>query len=168
MKKILTSVALATMVSGSVFAACSAAIDMNTNKIENLVMSESGYNTLTGNAGDNDAATKAYVDAAAGKTYLTLSEEQVNADLITAVSNCAKMVEDGSSIGTDVVKIWRLPTINELMYAGIGNTTSKNLWTVTMSGYNGTDNRGNLYLNLANLRAAATNENASYAYRCVK
>jgi hypothetical protein len=66
MKKILTSVALATMVSGSVFAACSAAIDMNTNKIENLVMSESGYNTLTGNAGDNDAATKAYVDAVAG------------------------------------------------------------------------------------------------------
>jgi hypothetical protein len=60
MKKQLTAVALATMVSGSVFAVCSANIDMGGKDIVNI-----GADNVTA----SDLATKEYVDAADKPSY---------------------------------------------------------------------------------------------------
>jgi hypothetical protein len=86
MKKQLTAVALATMVSGSVFAVCSANIDMGGKDIVNIG---------TENVASSDLATKEYVDAADKPSYC---DSMVLVDFSDATAaNVAQLCSDHDS-----------------------------------------------------------------------
>ncbi len=82
-----------------------------------------------------NATTKAYVGvsvAGGGSDDVsTLSAQQGAVAHETAVKNCAKMVADGSSIGTTYLNIWRLPSVEELERLGVKHTSPAYLWTST-------------------------------------
>jgi hypothetical protein len=124
MKKQLTAVALATMVSSSVFAACSANINMGGKNILNV----------GGTGEDYSVATKADLYAGSRLAASSISNDTVSG-LGAAARYCASLDDDGSST-TSGDGNWRLPAnLAEASVAITGDTadsdiTSTNyIWT---------------------------------------
>jgi hypothetical protein len=111
MKKQLTAVALATMVSSSVFAACSANINMGGKNILNV----------GGTGEDYSVATKADLYAGSRLEASSISDTTV-AGLGAAARYCASLADDGNA--TDGGGNWRLPAnLAEASVAITGDTT---------------------------------------------
>lgn len=147
MKKLLAAATIAAMtVSGGAWAACSAAIDMGGNPINNVTMS-------TGSNGE--VATKAYVDAATGGA-LNCGDQQPNSSRKQAIEGCRNM-EDGSY----------LPTLHEL-YKACGMVD--NHWVTDVAYIAAEGKMLGVTSNIVGTQAAANVEEVfrPRAYRCVK
>jgi hypothetical protein len=120
MKKQLTAVALATMVSSSVFAACSANINMGGKNILNV----------GGTGEDYSVATKADLYAGSRLAASSISNDTVSG-LGEAARYCASLDDDGDA--TDGGGNWRLPAnLAEASVAITGDTTGS---SISSTGY---------------------------------
>jgi hypothetical protein len=115
MKKQLSAVALATLMSGSVFAACSADIDMGGQNILNVGGTGANYSVAT--QGDLLAGSRLEASSISDTTV---------AGFGAAARYCASLADDGNA--TDGGGNWRLPAnIAEASVAITGDTTGSTI-----------------------------------------